>query len=297
MASRSFAMLCFTGAFLLNQACKGDNNAPDTTTDALQNQINTRFFNEIAPESTLPCFQGAYYRKAVSSVDNWLGIEGKVILPVLLYDSTRINPSKPGQFLDNASVYLGGTSDGQETDIGMTWEIIKDEAGNVSRDRKAFRPFLRRSSHKSGQQAEYRNAPAESRYYWYPGDTILLSLQLIDKGRILFTVTGNGKSYQETFDVAGYQYTIKACYKRVNAIDQVANEGKPAQPTTAKALGAKWLYVNLFRNYKSEPLSVPMHSGRFTNMRCPDVNNFIVSTLSDSASGESVDIFGTKRNN
>lgn len=277
--------------FLIH-SCKGDEVEPDTTGSVLQKQIDTRFYNEIAPEVSLPCFQGAYYRKAVSSTDNWLGIEGKVILPVLVYDSARLHPSKPGQFLDNASVYLGGTSDGQETDIGMTWEVIKDEAGNVSKDRKAFRPFLRRSAHKSGQTALYKNAPAESRYYWYPGDTVILSLKLAGPGKLLFTVSGNGKHYQEEFEAAGCQYTVKACYKRVNAIDQVANEGKPVQPSKAKAIGAKWLNVGLFRNYKSEPLLVPMHPGRFTDMRCPAPGNFKITSYAET--GEAVDIFGTK---
>jgi hypothetical protein len=292
MAINLLMSIFLVGALFVFQSCKASDTNPDTTADSLQEQINTRFYNEIAPENSLPCFQGAYYRKAVSSTDNWLGIEGKVILPSLFYDSTRTNPLKPGQFLDNASIYLGSTSDGQETDIGMTWEVIKDNAGNVSKDRKAFRPFLRRSAHKSGQTAIYKNAPAESIYYWYPGDTITLAVQLIEAGKLKFTVTGSGRNYEEIFDVAGCQYTIKAQYKRVNAIDQVSNEGKPVQPTKAKAVGAKWLNVNLFRNYKSDALKVPMHTKRFTDMRCPDIGNFNVNTLVNIPSGESVDIFG-----
>lgn len=275
------------------QSCKGQVTQSDPTTDNLQEQINNRFYNEIAPEGSMPCFQGAYYRKAVSSVDNWLGIEGKVILPAFNYDSSRTNPSKPRQFLDNASVYIGGTSDGQETDIGMTWEVIKDNAGNVSQERKAFRPFLRRSSHKSGQAALYLNAPAESRYYWYPGDTITMSILLVEAGKLKFTISGMGKSYEEFFDAAGCQFTIKAQYKRVNAIDQVSNEGKPVQPTKAKAIGAKWLYANLFRNYKSETLKAPMHTKRFTDMRCPIAANFLISSMPDSPSGEIITIMGS----
>lgn len=294
MVIKLFLFIVFIETIFLFQSCNGDDNNPDKTNESLQEQINNRFFNEIAPENILPCFQGAYYRKAVSSVDSWLGIEGKVILPTLLYDSTRINPLKPGQFLDNASVYLGGTSDGQETDIGMTWEVIKDDAGNVSRERKSFRPFLRRSAHKSGQVASYKNAPAESRYYWYPGDTIILSIQLMEAGKLKFSVSGKGKNYEDIFDVAGCQYTIKAQYKRVNAIDQVSNEGKPVQLTMAKAIGAKWLDVNLFRYYKSETLKVPMHTKRFTDMRCPVYNNFNINTLTDNSSGEALDIFGLK---
>jgi hypothetical protein len=173
----------------------------------------------------------------------------------------------------------------------MTWEVVKDEAGNVSKDRKAFRPFLRRTSHKSGQVSIYKNAPAENRYYWYPGDTILISVQLVESGKLKFKVDGKGKSYEEVFDCAGYTYTNKAQYKRVNAIDQVANEGKPVQTTKAKALGAKWLNTSLIRYYKSEAIQVPMHTGRFTDMRCPIASNFLISQGSDGFS-ESIDIFG-----
>lgn len=272
-----------------------DNTSPtDSAEESLEVQINSRFFNEIAPVATSPCFQGAYYRKAVSSSDNWLGIEGTVVLPKLTYDLTRFNPLKPETYLDNASIYLGGTSDGQETDIGMTWEVVKDAVGNVSKERLAFRPFLRRTAHKSGQAAIYRNAPAESRYYWYPGDTITMKIVLVEDARLKFTVSGAGKNYEENFDVAGYKYTVKAQYKRVNAIDQVSNEGKPVQPTSAKVLGAKWLKVFLYRYYKSDAIKVPMHSNRYTDMRCPDLSHFDINIPAQNTSSESVDIFGSR---
>ena len=274
-------------------SCK-DNSSPISSGNSLEEQINNRFFNEIAPSATSPCFQGAFYRKVVSSADNWLGIEGTVILPTLIYDLTRFNPLKPDTYLDNASVYLGGTSDGQETDIGMTWEVIKDAAGNVSKERLAFRPFLRRTSHKSGQTALYKNAPAESKFYWYPGDTLTMSVVLAQDSQLKFTVSGSGKKYEEFFDVAGYNYTTKAQYKRVNAIDQVSNEGKPVQSTTAKVIGANWLNVFLYRYNKSEAIKVPMHSKRYTDMRCPDVDHFEITTPPNSVSGEKIDIYGTK---
>jgi hypothetical protein len=134
--------------------------------------------DEIQPRSFIQCFPGSYYRKIVSSVDYWLGIGGTVILPEMTFDKLRINPNKPRQFLDNPSIYLGGNMDRQETDIGLTWEVIKDDNGIVSDERKAFRPFMRRTAHHSGQKAVYLNAPAESKYYWYPGDKINISTLL-----------------------------------------------------------------------------------------------------------------------
>ncbi len=274
--------------------CKEASPSSDSNSNSIEEQIANRFLNEIAPMETLPCFQGSYYRKAVSSTDSWLGIEGTSILPILTYDLDRFNPLKPGTYLDNASIYLGGNSDGQETDIGLLWEVIKDANGNVSSERKAFRPFLRRTSHKSGQLALYKNAPAESKYYWYPGDTITMGIILTEDTKLKFTVSGSGKNYEEIFDAAGYRYSQKAQYKRVNAIDQVSNEGKPVQTTKAFVSGAKWLKVWLYRYHKSDALKVPMHPKRFTDMRCPEVKHFEIITSAENTSAESVNIYGTK---
>jgi hypothetical protein len=257
-----------------------------------EKQIKTRLEGEILPPATADCFAGAYYRKAVSSKDYWLGIGGTVVLPTIIYDQTRPNPKKPGAYLDNASVYLGGTSDGQETDIGMTWEVIREEDGTVSKEHKAFRPFLRRTNHKSGQTSAYKNAPASKEYYWYPGETILISLELISDKKLKLTVEGAGKKYEDIFDADGYQEQFMAVYKRVNAIDQVSNEGKPVQPTAAKVIGAKWLDVYLFRKINSQIIKVPMHSKRFTSMECPAKSNFNITGSNDSK--EAIDIFGSK---
>jgi len=294
-------MKCFNNSggvvalFLLtffSSCSESSSQAQPVPSISLEEQIKTRFYGEVLPPSSSSCFAGAYYRKAVSSKDYWLGIGGTVVLPTLTYDLTRENPNKLGTYLDNASIYLGGTSDDQETDIGMTWEVIREADGSVSKERKAFRPFMRRTSHKSGQTAVYQNAPATSNYYWYPGETISISIQVIEPKKIKFIVEGAGKKYEEIFEADGYQKEIMANYKRVNAIDQVANEGKPVQPTTAKVTGAKWLEVYLFRSANSQIVKVPMHTKRFTDMQCPAKSYFTLSTSGES--GENIDIFGTK---
>lgn len=275
-------------------SCSSDSYEPvqPVTKKSLEEQIKTGFIDEVLPATTSPCFQGAFYRKAMSSQDYWLGIKGEFIVPTLINDPDRVNPAKPAQYLDNASVYLGGTSDGQETDIGLTWEVIKDDNGVVSTDRKAFRPFLRRTAYKSEEAALYKNAPAEKRYYWYPGETVTMSVQVISAKKIRFIVDGAGKHYEEDFDVAGYQPGIKAVFKRVNAIDQVSNEGKPVQATKAKVTGGKWNKVVLFRKVDGVIYEAPMSTKRFTDMRCPAPANFTVTKLATDDS-ESIDIMGT----
>lgn len=259
---------------------------------SIKEQITTKFNGEIQPSVSAECLAGAYYRKAVSSKDYWSGISGTVVLPVLVYDLNRENPKKPGTYLDNASVYLGGSSDNQETDIGMTWDVIREADGSVSKERKAFRPFMRRTGYKSGQAALYQNAPAQSKYYWYPGETITMSIQVIEPKKIKFIVEGAGKKYEEIFEADGYQQELMASYKRVNAIDQVSNEGKPVQTTTAKVTGAKWLEVYLFRSVNATVVKTPMHSKRFTDMQCPSKHYFELNSYGES--GETIEIFGTK---
>lgn len=46
-----------------------------------------------------------------------------------------------------------------------------------------------------------------------------------------FIVEGAGKRFETDYECAGYKQGNIGEFKRVNAIDQVANEGKPAQAT------------------------------------------------------------------
>lgn len=257
--------------------------------------INTFFKGEVRPDLSKPCFNGAYYRKMVSSKDYWLGIGGKVTLPTITFDPLRTNPAKPGQYLDNPSVYLGGSMGGQETDIGLTWEVIKDANGNVSADRKAFRPFMRRTSYSGGQAATYENAPAISDYYWYPGDEVEISVQILSDKKIKFIVEGAGKRFENDFDADGYKPGAIGEFKRVNAIDQVANEGKPVQSTKTKVENSQWIKTYLFRNYEGNVIKVPAHSGRLTDMRCPSPSNFsIIASTEDLKQGtEKINISGS----
>lgn len=237
--------------------------------------ITTYFKGEVRPDATKPCFSGAYYYKVVSSKDYWLGIKAKVKLPTMTFDPDRTNPAKPGQYLDNPSLYLGGSMGGQETDIGLTWEVIKDATGNVSADRRAFRPFLRRATYQ-GQLAAYENAPASAEYYWYPGEEVTMSIQVIEAKKIRFIVEGAGKRFESDFACDGYYPNNLGEFKRVNAIDQVNNEGKPTQATKTHIDGAVWSETSLFRSYDNKVVVVPMHSGRLTDMRCPAKTNFNV---------------------
>lgn len=235
------------------------------------------FEGEIRPGEVIPCFKGAFYRKVVSSKDKWVGISGTVILPQIEFDSGQKRPEKPGQFMDNPSVYLGGNMNGQETDIGLTWEVIREADGGVSAERKAFRPFFRRTGLKStGQEAKWITAPAQTAYYWYPGEEIVISLIISDDGKLKFTIDGAGKYFESEYEADGYTKDGIGEFKRVNAIDQVRNEGKAARPTRTTVRNAVWKETFLYRNHKGKVVRVPMHEGRYTDMRCPDERNILI---------------------
>jgi len=262
---------------IIMSCSKKENNATDPV---ITDPINTSFKGEVKADLSKPCFNGAYYRKMVSSKDYWLGIGGKVTLPTITFDPLRTNPAKPGQYLDNPSVYIGGNMGGQETDIGLTWEVIKDANGNVSADRKAFRPFMRRTSHVGGQAAAYENALAIDNYYWYQGEQVTLSVQVLEDKKIKFIVEGAGKRFEKDFDADGYRPGAIGEFKRVNAIDQVNNEGKPVQNTKTKVENSQWTETYLYRNFEGTIVKAPAHSGRLTDMRCPSFTNFSI-TASD----------------
>lgn len=278
--------------FLCSTSCSGSDGSQEEVGPT--DPINTYFKDEVKPPVSQQCFAGAYYRKVVSSKDAWLGIGGIVTLPQIAFDQNRKNPAKQGQYLDNPSLYLGGNMGGQETDIGLTWEVIKEENGTISQERKAFRPFMRRTSHVSGQSSNYQNAPAEKQYYWYPGEKVTISIQIVDDYKVKFVIEGAGKRFESDYDCAGYKKGNKGEFKRVNAIDQVANEGKPAQPTATKVENSQWEESYLFRMHGGDVVKAPIHSGRFTDMRCPDMRYFqIQSTDSEKKIGsELVNING-----
>lgn len=252
------------------------------------------FDGEAKPAESVPCFPGAYYRKIVSSEDTWLGVEGRVVLPKIIFDPGRKNPAKPGQYLDNPSVYMGGNMNGQETDIGLSWSVTKDAPGQVSKEKNAFRPFFRRSAHE-GQEPVWINAPASPKYYWYPGEEVQMSLRVVSKGKLKLVVKGAGKTYEALFDCSGYLPGVVGSFKRVNAIDQVGNEGKAVQETKTKVLGAVWKETHLYRQYKGRVVRVPFSDARYTDMRCPDPGFFYIkSTPAERSRGaEEINISGS----
>ncbi|HEX8264639.1 MAG TPA: hypothetical protein VF596_04390 [Pyrinomonadaceae bacterium] len=241
---------------------------------------------EVAPTASIPCFPGAYYRKAVSSFDVWTGIVGIVKLGTPKVDEARLNATTK-QPLDNFSVYMGGRAGTQEIDAGLAWEFTLDENGKKSERRNAFRPFWRNET--------WNSAPAEKQFYYYPGETVQMAVIVAGPGKLRLVIAdaAQKKVFQTEFDAKSFQPNVPRQFKRVNAIDQFSNEGKPAQTTKAQVTGAEWLQTLLLRGAGSEAKQLPLDKTRFTDMRCPNEANIVV-TATDAAKGaEKIDIFGT----
>lgn len=253
---------------------------------------------EVAPAKELPCFPGAYYRKAVSSQDAWTGIEGVITLPEARFDAQRRRPKNPAQFLDNPSVYMGGRAGEQEIDAGVTWEVVREANGTVSKEREAFRPFWRNKGWFTG--------PAHPDYYFWPGDTIrvrietpannklTMRIELVERGKTgkrevkwWGPTTRPVEALWVDFDAHGFGPGRVQEFKRVNAIDQVGREGKGVDPTNTTVTGAVWHEVYLLRGAER----LEFAPKRFTDMRCPRKEHHSVQT--GEKGGERIAIFGS----
>ena len=244
---------------------------------------------EVMPAASLPCFPGAYYRKAVTSFDIWTGIAGFVKLGTPKVDEDRLDAATM-QPLDNFSVYMGGNAGGNtEVDAGLTWEFTLDETGKKSERRNAFRPFWRTKT--------WNAAPAQKEYYFYPGETVQMAVFIIAPKKLRLVVSnGKDKTFQTDFDAEGFAPNISRQFKRVNAIDQVHNEGKPVQKTKAQITGAEWTQTSLLRGAGADAKQIPLDKSRFTDMRCSDQSHIVVTTTDAAKGAEKIDIFGTSKN-
>ncbi|WAC39316.1 hypothetical protein [Pedobacter sp. SL55] len=108
-----------------------------------------------------------------------------------------------------------------------------------------------------------------------------MSLLLIADKKVRFVVEGAGKKFERDFTCDGYLLNAVGEFKRVNAIDQVANEGKPVQATKTKVLNAEWKETSLFRLIKNEIVTVPFKKTRYTEMMCPAAVHFDVRANSN----------------
>ncbi|MCC6546461.1 hypothetical protein IT570_04770 [Candidatus Sumerlaeota bacterium] len=263
---------------------------PKPMSTPVQAESPTPTIAEVPPDPSLPCFAGAYYRKAVSSTDLWDGIEGEITLPEIEFDPARWDDVRK-RYLDNPSVYMGGRSGTQEIDCGLTWSPVKDEQGQVSTEGRAFRPFWRNET--------WNMAPLDPNLYFHPGDKLRMRCEMTGAGKMAMVLTLVSRKsggvptvapapFRVEFDAVSFGPNTMQQFKRVNAIDQVKNEGKPAAATNTRVVGARWENVFLIRNGQK----LPFNRARFTDMRCPVPEKVEAEALQGDGTAETITIDG-----
>jgi len=285
------------------------------TVDVYSGQI----LNEALPPVTPQCFAGAIYRKVVSSKDYWLGIEAVVTVPEFLPDVERFDDSKQSYYLDNASVYMGGNAN-FESDIGLSWKIgySDDQSKVLSRSGIAFRPFWRYITNKEPNCTNcFRNSNVNDfEYYYFPGDKIRMSVFTPEPGLLqmrieLLELTENvkyvnqrakynlGDDFNRVFTTEPFfsegTGIVKTEFKRVNAIDQVSNEGKQTINTNSEVNDAIWHEVYLYREIDDDIYKVPLTKARSAAMTCPlgaNINGDFSDAFKISYDGVNEDLGG-----
>lgn len=155
----------------------------------------------------------------------------------------------------------------------------------------------------------------DTQYYYLPGDRIRmiiyspkpgwlqLQIELVEASTLPYSVgvrTFNGweapKSFISPIFPSGGHGSMTAEFKRVNAIDQVANEGKPAVSTTTLVREAIWHNTYLYRKINDTLYRVPMNMTRVGIMSCPLSTQFTTTPIDATTGGQSVTIHpGTPR--
>ncbi|MFA7076278.1 MAG: hypothetical protein WC152_06370 [Candidatus Izemoplasmatales bacterium] len=257
--------------------------------------IYTGTIEDESPKPGTPsCFPGAIYRKVVSSKDYWLGIEGTITLPEFIPDEERYDVTRPTYYLDNSSIYMGGHAY-YESDVGLSWMIGHTDgtSAQISESGVAFRPFWRyiTTQEDCANNNCWKNANvSDHEFYYYPGDKVQMSVFSPRPGYMqmrieLISLTTNQKyinkrteygleeDFNRIFVTPEFSSPgigeLKSEFKRVNAIDQSANEGKPTLNTNAKVVDAIWHEVYLYREINGITYKVPMTEERTASMMCP----------------------------
>lgn len=233
-------------------------------------------------------FPGSYYYKAASSQWHWSGMEATVKLGSPNIDPKRVDAK--GRALDGFSIYLGGNANGKhEIDAGLTWDYPADSAGKVDKSHKEWRPFYRNGA---WHWADKEKAS------WKPGDTVAISVSMVAPGKMHMHIADAAKNSTRHADVdfaaPGFNGKNAVQFKRVNAIDQVATEGKTVHPTHSKILDTAWLSTNLTHDTSKGRETVPFNRIRQSTLQTPVGHIRVRHTKEqESVGAESVEIRGS----
>lgn len=202
------------------------------------------------------------------------------------------------------------------------WRYITDDFDNIDvgsydfdNDRFYNASNLTPNQSTSNCYAHYSGKFSE--YYYLPGDKVKiivkypkkdfmqLIVELIEVSTLEETIEKRKKygwSNPKTFispifsSPEDHETNLKE-FKRVNAIDQSGNEGKPTIVTESNVLNAKWESVYLYRYINDELVKVPFNNSRSDVMNCPYPEGFKIEDFNEETGGSIVNIIPRGKNN
>lgn len=157
-------------------------------------------------------------------------------------------------------------------------------------------------------------SPNFTEYYYLPGDKLKMIITYPKKNHMQLTIEvlevsslessiklrklnkwSNPKTFKSPLFTSpeNIETNLKE-FKRVNAIDQSGNEGKPTINTNTTISNAIWESVYLFRTIDNKVYKVPFNDNRAGIMNCPTINGFETSNIDNITGGEIVTIIPRK---
>lgn len=144
----------------------------------------------------------------------------------------------------------------------------------------------------------------DTQYYYVPGDKVRiiitsprpnylqLQIEILSKSTIPYYVKmredNKWKDPENFFSPVfyspghGVDKNLEASFKRVNAIDQTANEGKDIIHTNTMVKEAVWESVYLYRKINGTMYRVAFNETRSSSISAPDATGFITSTINQN---------------
>ena len=153
---------------------------------------------------------------------------------------------------------------------------------------------------------------SDTQYYYLPGDKIRmiifspvknyiqLQIQVIEKSTDPYSIKIRSEQnwkdpedfFSPLFKSPGYgDPTVKSVYKRVNAIDQKANEGKATIETSTNVINAIWESVYLHRKIGNDIYRVPFNESRSSVINHSRTEAFIITPINELTGGTVVTIY------
>lgn len=225
-----------------------------------------------------------------------------------------------GHAIDESDVGLAlfkGMIDGVLTEGSCVyrpfWRYITDESEDIgtydlANGRQYAATLLSNHNGLKNIYAQYH--PSFTEYYYLPGDTIKMSLyspkphfmqlkiEVLSISTLPYSIKLRQKGKLKNpetfispmFSSKGHGTDSVKTYKRVNAIDQVKNEGKVAVVSNTKILNALWHECYLYYKREGVLYKTPMNDDICVTMQCPQSIAFIATQIEEKTGRQMISI-------